>query len=206
AAAYLDRPARPRGLGRAAGLNDGTAGGGPGQRAGGADRGADAGPLGAAGDAAGPAPAPGSGRLQVDRAAAGRAGRLGCGRRRAVGGGAGGRVGGEGVPGTPAPTFSGDGKLSTLPSAGNGEARSPPFVNISQSRTEQILDERIAAEPLISVRWDHKVTGLAQDAAGVTLACATSGGPVALRADYVVACAGARGDEVRAMLGASFDG
>src|SRR5262249_57901289 len=69
-----------------------------------------------------------------------------------------------------------------------------------------ILDERIAAQPLISVRWDHKVTGLAQDAAGVTLACATSGGPVALRADYVVACTGARGDEVRAMLGASFDG
>src|SRR5262249_59146672 len=92
------------------------------------------------------------------------------------------------------------------PFGGQRGARFPPFVNISQSRPEQILDERIAAQPLISVRWDHKVTGLAQDAAGVTLACATSGGPVALRADYVVACAGARGDEVRAMLGASFDG
>src|SRR5262249_56357930 len=120
--------------------------------------------------------------------------------------GAGGRIAGEGVTWTTARTFYRDAEFFSLPFAGNEEARFPPFVNISQSRTEQILDERIAAQPLISVRWDHKVTGLAQDAAGVTLACATSGGPVALRADYVVACAGARGDEVRAMLGASFDG
>src|SRR5215475_4932075 len=120
--------------------------------------------------------------------------------------GAGRRIAGEGVTWTTARTFYRDAELFSLTFAGNEEARFPPFVNISQSRTEQILDERIAAQPLISVRWDHKVTGLAQDAAGVTLACATSGGPVALRADYVVACAGARGDEVRAMLGASFDG
>src|SRR5215471_9387245 len=120
--------------------------------------------------------------------------------------GAGRRIAGEGVTWTTARTFYRDAELSSLTFAGNEEARFPPFVNISQSRTEQILDERIAAQPLISVRWDHKVTGLAQDAAGVTLACATSGGPVALRAHYVVACAGARGDEIRAMLGASFDG
>jgi len=120
--------------------------------------------------------------------------------------GAGRRIAGEGVTWTTARTFYRDAELFSLTFAGNEEARFPPFVNISQSRTEQILDERIAAQPLISVRWDHKVTGLAQDAAGVTLACATSGGPVALRADYVVACAGARGDEVRALLGASFDG
>ena len=43
-------------------------------------------------------------------------------------------------------------------------------MNISQTRTEEILDERIAAEPLIEVRWDHQVTGIAQDQQGVTLA------------------------------------
>ena len=63
---------------------DGAAGGGPGQRAGRADRGADAGPLGRAGGAARPAPAPGRGRFQVHRPAAGRAGRLGRGRRGAA--------------------------------------------------------------------------------------------------------------------------
>jgi 3-(3-hydroxy-phenyl)propionate hydroxylase len=120
--------------------------------------------------------------------------------------GAGRRIAGEGVTWTTARTFYRDAELFSLTFADTGQSRFPPFVNISQSRTEQILDECIARQPLISVRWDHKVTGLAQDAAGVTLACATSGGPAALRADYVVACAGARGDEVRDMLGVSFDG
>src|SRR5262249_60077869 len=80
------------------------------------------------------------------------------------------------------------------------------LVNISQSRTEQILDECIAAQPLISVRWGHRVTGLAQDAGGVTVTCATATGPAVLRAGYAVACAGAHGAEVRRMLGVGFGG
>src|SRR5262245_48691991 len=88
--------------------------------------------------------------------------------------GAGRRIAGEGVTWTTARTFYRDAELFSLTFAGNEEARFPPFVNISQPRTEQTLDERIAAQRLISVRWDHKVTGLAQDAAGVTLACVTA--------------------------------
>jgi 3-(3-hydroxy-phenyl)propionate hydroxylase len=120
--------------------------------------------------------------------------------------GAGRRIAAEGVTWTTARTFYRDAELFSLTFAGTGQSRFPPFVNISQSRTEQILDECIARQPLIRVRWNHKVTGLAQDATGVTLACATSGAPATLRADYVVACAGARGDDVRRMLGVSFGG
>ena len=79
-------------------------------------------------------------------------------------------------------------------------------MNISQTRTEQILDECIAAQPLITVRWDHQVTGLAQDAGGVSVTCATAGGPVVLRAGYAVACAGAHGELLRRALGVRFDG
>ena len=120
--------------------------------------------------------------------------------------GAGRRIAAEGVTWTTARTFYRDAELFSLTFADSGRSAFPPFVNISQSRTEQILDERIAAQPLISVRWGHRVTGLAQDADGVTLTCATADGPAVLRAGYVMACAGAHGDEVRAMLGVRFDG
>jgi 3-(3-hydroxy-phenyl)propionate hydroxylase len=120
--------------------------------------------------------------------------------------GAGQRIAGEGITWTTARTFYRDAELFSLTFARDEGLRFPPFVNISQSRTEQILDECIAVQPLISVRWGHRVTGLAQDAAGVTVTCATVAGPAVLRADYAVACAGAHGEDVRRMLRVRFDG
>jgi len=119
--------------------------------------------------------------------------------------GAGRRIAAEGVTWTTARTFYRDAELFSVTFPDPGRSRFPPFVNISQTRTEQILDECIAAQPLIGVRWGHRVTGLAQDG-GVTVTCATAAGPAVLRADYAVACAGAHGDEVRRMLGVRFDG
>src|SRR5262252_5988651 len=120
--------------------------------------------------------------------------------------GAGRRIAGEGVTWTTARTFYRDAELFRLTFTADERSRFPPFVNISQSRTEQVLDDCIAAQPLISVRWGHRVTGLAQDADGVTVTCATASGPAVLRAGYAVACAGAHGAEVRRMLGVGFDG
>jgi len=120
--------------------------------------------------------------------------------------GAGRRIAGEGVTWTTARTFYRDAELFSVTFSGAGRSRFPPFVNISQSRTEEILDECIAAQPLISVRWGHRVTGLAQDAGGVSVTCATAAGPVVLRAGYAVACAGAHGEDVRRMLRVRFDG
>src|SRR5215813_3523422 len=118
--------------------------------------------------------------------------------------GAGRRIAGEGVTWTTARTFHRDAELFCVTFADSGRSTFPPFVNISQSRTEQILDDCIAAQPLISVRWGHRVTGLEQDVAGVTVTCATASGPAVLRADYAVACAGAHGAKVRRMLGVRF--
>jgi 3-(3-hydroxy-phenyl)propionate hydroxylase len=116
--------------------------------------------------------------------------------------GAGRRIADEGLTWTVARTFYRDRELFNHTFADPGHSPFPPFVNISQARTEQILDERIAATPLIDVRWSHQVTGITQHADGVTLHC----GDRAIAASYVVACAGARGDAVRRMLGVSFDG
>ena len=121
--------------------------------------------------------------------------------------GAGRRIAGEGLTWTTARTFYRDRELFAyaLPGEGGGSCF-PPFVNISQARTEQILDETIAAEPRIDVRWDHHIVGLGQDGRGVFVSCETPGGRREIEAAYAVSCTGARCDEVREMLGVRFDG
>jgi pentachlorophenol monooxygenase/3-(3-hydroxy-phenyl)propionate hydroxylase len=116
--------------------------------------------------------------------------------------GAGARIAAEGVTWTTARTFYRDEELFAYALPGDGDCGFPPFVNISQARTEQILDECIAAEPLIDVRWNQDVTGLTQREDGVDL----HGAGGTLAASYVVGCAGARGDALRSLLGVSFDG
>ena len=120
--------------------------------------------------------------------------------------GAGRRLADEGVTWTTARTFHRDTELFVQQFQDRGRSPFPPFVNISQSRTEQILDECLAAQPLVDVRWGHEVVGITQDHEGVELRCATRGGEVALRAPYVIACPGARGDAIRRMLDVSFPG
>lgn len=117
-----------------------------------------------------------------------------------------GRIAQEGLTWTTARTFYREHELFSWSFVDRGCSPLPPFVNISQSRTEQILDERIAAQPLIDVRWGHEVTGLEQDGTRVTLRCATARGETELEASYAIAAAGARGDHIRRLLGVSFDG
>ncbi|MGP3956375.1 FAD-dependent monooxygenase [Nonomuraea sp. 3N208] len=111
-----------------------------------------------------------------------------------------GKVAEEGLTWTTARTYYRDRELFSW--SFEREGPMPPFVNISQARTEQILDEAIAGQPLIEVRWNHEATGLTQDASGVTVHC----GQRLLRAPYVLVCAGARAQQVRQSLGVTFDG
>jgi pentachlorophenol monooxygenase/3-(3-hydroxy-phenyl)propionate hydroxylase len=117
--------------------------------------------------------------------------------------GAGAQIAAEGVTWTTARTYHRGAELFSFTFVDPGQSAFPPFVNISQSRTEEILDERVAEQPLIDVRWNCRVTGLDQDAEGVTLTCADGG---ELRASYVVACMGARCEDLRAQLGVTFEG
>ncbi len=80
-----------------------------------------------------------------------------------------------------------------------------PFVNISQYRIEQVLLARVESDPLCEVRWSHTVTGLEQDADGVTLTVRTPGGVRAMRFGHVVACDGVR-SEIRRITGVEWTG
>lgn len=117
-----------------------------------------------------------------------------------------GQIAEDGLTWTTARTFYHDQELTSWSFGDRGHSPLPPFVNISQQRTEEVLDEQIAAQPLIDVRWGHEVTAIEQDDDEVTLTCHTDAGETRLRAAYTVACAGARGDGIREMLGVSFDG
>ncbi|RFU22152.1 pentachlorophenol monooxygenase [Geodermatophilus marinus] len=117
--------------------------------------------------------------------------------------GVGAEVARRGVTWTTARTFHRDRELFSFAFADRGRSPFPPFVNISQCETEELLDERIAAEPRIEVRWGAEAVGIAQDGSGVTVACADG---TEVRGSHLVACAGARGDAVRRVLGLDFDG
>ncbi|MGW0664000.1 FAD-dependent monooxygenase [Streptodolium elevatio] len=129
----------------------------------------------------------------------------------------------EGVTWTTARTYYREQELFSWTFAERGHSPLPPFVNISQSRTEELLDACIAADPRIEVRWAHEVvaldqkrgnglgvggaggtgTGSGEGRRGVTVTCANG---AVLHTPYVVACPGARGADVRAALGLEFPG
>lgn len=81
----------------------------------------------------------------------------------------------------------------------------PAFVNISQTEVEDKLLARLAELPKVDLRWGHRLTGLAQDDDGVTLACETDGGTLSLRVAYLVGTDGAH-SSVRHLLGMGFPG
>jgi 2-polyprenyl-6-methoxyphenol hydroxylase-like FAD-dependent oxidoreductase len=117
------------------------------------------------------------------------------------------RIADEGVTWRTARTYYRDRELFAVDFADQGRSPFPPFVNLSQARTEELLDAAIAAEPRVEVRWDHRLVTLAQDADHVMMTCRTTSGQAThLAARYVLVCAGAKCDDVRAMLGLSFDG
>ena len=117
-----------------------------------------------------------------------------------------GAIAREGLTWTRARTFYRDRELSLVTLPDPGRSPLPPFVNISQSRTEQLLDQQIAGERLIDVRWGHEVVALDQDGDGVRARCRTAGGEVLLQTRYAVACGGARGSALRDSLGLDFPG
>jgi 2-polyprenyl-6-methoxyphenol hydroxylase-like FAD-dependent oxidoreductase len=88
-----------------------------------------------------------------------------------------------------------------------GQSRFPPFINLSQTRMEALLAERVASEPLIEVRFGDRVVGLDHDDAGVRVEVelADAEGRATLEGDYLLGCDGG-GSAVRKLLGLPFDG
>ena len=120
--------------------------------------------------------------------------------------GVGAEVARRGVTWTTARTFHRDSEVFSFRFADRGRSPFPPFVNISQCVTEELLDEAIAAQPLVDVRWGHAVVGIDQGPEAVTVTCRAGDGEVTVTGSYAVACAGPRADVIRSALGLTFEG
>lgn len=88
-------------------------------------------------------------------------------------------------------------RFDLLPEPGHER---PAFINLQQYYVEGYLVERAAALPLIDLRWNNKVTGIAQGEDGAVLTVETPEGEYRLQAGYVAACDGSRSN-LRQMLG-----
>ena len=93
-------------------------------------------------------------------------------------------------------------QFNLLPEEGH---KRPAFINLQQFHAEAYLVDRVQELPAINLRWRNKVTGLQQGNDHVALTVETPDGPYKLRAEYVVACDGAR-SSLRQMVGAEFTG
>jgi 3-(3-hydroxy-phenyl)propionate hydroxylase len=89
-----------------------------------------------------------------------------------------------------------------LPEQGH---KMPAFINLQQYYAESFLVDRVQHLPDIDLRWRNKVGGLKQHNDHAELTIDTPEGPYTLRADYVIACDGARSG-LRGLVGAEFTG
>ncbi|GAA5234293.1 FAD-dependent oxidoreductase [Verticiella sediminum] len=88
-------------------------------------------------------------------------------------------------------------RFDLLPESGH---RRPAFINLQQYYAEGYLQEAAAADERIEIRWRHRVHGLRAAADGVDLDVETPDGSYTLRANYLIACDGAR-SPVRKLMG-----
>ncbi|HET7122896.1 MAG TPA: FAD-dependent oxidoreductase [Bradyrhizobium sp.] len=93
-------------------------------------------------------------------------------------------------------------QFNLLPEQGH---KRPAFINLQQFHAEAYLVDRLQQLSAIDLRWRNKVIALEQRNDNVLLTVETPDGPYRMRANYVVACDGAR-SSLRQMVGAEFTG
>jgi 3-(3-hydroxy-phenyl)propionate hydroxylase len=81
----------------------------------------------------------------------------------------------------------------------------PAMINLQQYYLEEYMVAALAKQPLVEVRWKHKVVGLQQKDGYAVLTVETPDGIFAMEADWVLACDGANSG-LRDMVGAKFTG
>ena len=117
--------------------------------------------------------------------------------------GIGERVAGRGVRWRVGRTYFRGRELFAIELPG-GEEHFPPFVNISQSEVEELLEDQVARLG-VDIRRGHRLTGLEQDAGGVVATFAAGARETAHRSSYLVGTDGAH-SAVRHATGIGFEG
>lgn len=93
-------------------------------------------------------------------------------------------------------------QFDLLPEDGH---KCPAFINLQQYYLEDYIVQAAAGNPLIDIRWKHKLVGLRQEPDHAVLSVETPDGTFTTLADWVIACDGAN-SATRRMVGADFTG
>ncbi len=101
--------------------------------------------------------------------------------------------------------FFGDRQVYQFDLLPEGGHKCPAFINLQQYYLEDYMVEAAAKNPLIDIRWKHKLISLRQEADHAVLTVETPDGVFVTAADWVIACDGANSD-TRRMVGADFTG
>ncbi|MBO2457724.1 FAD-dependent monooxygenase [Actinomadura violacea] len=91
----------------------------------------------------------------------------------------------------------------TFPDAGRSDV--PPWINISQAEVECLLRDLADAEPLVDVRYGHRVSGLDQDTGGVRVRAESPDGEITVAGSHLIGADGPH-SAVRRLIGAGFPG
>ncbi|GLH80118.1 FAD-dependent oxidoreductase [Bradyrhizobium sp. SSBR45G] len=83
--------------------------------------------------------------------------------------------------------------------------RWPAMINLQQYYLEEILVDACSRNPLVDLRWKHRLVSLKQTDDCAVLAVETPDGIFTMEAQWVIACDGANSD-TRRMVGAEFKG
>lgn len=116
----------------------------------------------------------------------------------------------KGLPWTTGRSYYGTEQVFVLEMPSAPGDKFPPMINLEQYYIEQYLLDAIAAANakspgLVEIRWASKVTSLAQDPAGVTVAVENALGSYRTSADWLVACDGGQ-SFIRSSLGLELKG
>ena len=112
----------------------------------------------------------------------------------------------EALPWTAGTSYYRDVPVYRLQMPMDENQRFAPMVNLEQCMCEQVFVDRAETLPeLVEIRWQTKLAGLKRGDDGVELELETAQGPYRLRADWLVACDGAR-SAVRQAMGLRFSG
>ncbi len=111
----------------------------------------------------------------------------------------------KGIPWHVRHTYLGTRELYTQVFQSHTDGLLPGFFNLQQFYVEQFLLDQIEANPLIELKWDHKVVGFEQDESGAALDVETATGSTRFRGPYALACDGAR-STMRKLLNLYFPG
>jgi 3-(3-hydroxy-phenyl)propionate hydroxylase len=119
--------------------------------------------------------------------------------------GVGQRLAREGTTWTTARTFFRNTEIASWRFTDRGRSAFPPFVNIGQQRTEQLLDEALGRLG-VQTSWAHELVAIDQTSEQVTARFRCRDGETEVAGPYLVAATGARGNAVREQLGVTFAG